>query len=97
MSHNPNTINSQESLNPCNDGKRSSEVLLQTIEKCERLQKQLDIAIKGLEKYAEKEKFVMQVRENDIIVGYRPFYDEGEFARKKLKKIEELNEVSNQE
>lgn len=88
---NPNTIKSQDDLSTTNNGKRSSEVLLQTIEKCERLQKQLDIAIEGLEKYAEKEKFVMQVRENDIIVGYRPFYDEGEFARKKLKQIEDLN------
>jgi hypothetical protein len=45
-------IKSQDDLNPCNDGKRSSDVLVATIEKCERLQKQLDIAIKGLKEYA---------------------------------------------
>jgi DNA-directed RNA polymerase specialized sigma54-like protein len=53
MSNNPNTIESQESLNPCNEGKRSSEVLLQTIEKCERLQKQLDIAKEILQEFAD--------------------------------------------
>ena len=42
-------IDSQDKLNPCNDGKRSSDVLLATVEKCERLQKQLDIAIKALD------------------------------------------------
>ena len=37
-------IKSQDDLNTCNDGHRSSSVLLETIEKCERLQKQLDKA-----------------------------------------------------
>ena len=37
-------IKSQDELNTCNDGHRSSDVLLQTIEKCEKLQKQLDKA-----------------------------------------------------
>lgn len=41
-------IKSQDELNPCNDGHRSSDVLVATIEKCERLQKQLDIALNGL-------------------------------------------------
>ena len=45
-------IKSQDELNTCNDGHRSSDVLVATIEKCERLQKQLDIAIKGLKEYA---------------------------------------------
>jgi hypothetical protein len=31
-------IKSQDDLNPCNDGHRSSDVLLQTIEKCEKLE-----------------------------------------------------------
>lgn len=48
MSHNPNTVKSQHELN---DGKRSSDVLLATIAKCERLQKQLDIAVKALKEY----------------------------------------------
>jgi hypothetical protein len=47
-------IKSQDDLNPCNDGKRSSEVLLKTIEKCEKLQKQLDLAVKCLEACREE-------------------------------------------
>jgi hypothetical protein len=42
-------IKSQDDLNTCNDGKRSSDVLVATIEKCERLQKQLDIAVEALD------------------------------------------------
>jgi hypothetical protein len=47
-------IKSQDELNPCNDGKRSSEVLIKTIEKCEKLQKQLDLAVKCLEACREE-------------------------------------------
>ena len=32
-------IKSQDDLNTCNDGHRSSSVLLETIEKCEKLEK----------------------------------------------------------
>ena len=42
-------IKSQDELNTCNDGHRSSDVLLKAVEKCERLQKQLDMAIECLE------------------------------------------------
>lgn len=41
MSHNPNTVKSQDDIN---EGGRKSDVLLATLEKCERLQKQFDIA-----------------------------------------------------
>lgn len=41
-------IKSQDDLNTCNDGHRSSEVLLATIEKLEQTQKKLDIAIKSI-------------------------------------------------
>ena len=34
-------IKSQDELNTCNDGKRKSDVLIATIEKCEKLEKQL--------------------------------------------------------
>ena len=46
MSHNPNTVKSQDDLSTTNDGKRSSDVVLSAVEKCERLQKQLDIALR---------------------------------------------------
>lgn len=72
--HNPNDIKSQDDLN---EGKRSSEVLLATIEKCERLQKQLDIAVMHLElinlEYGE---------ENNLA---------GKLSRQALKQIKELN------
>ena len=45
MSTNPNTVKSQDELN---EGGRKSDVLVATLEKCERLQKQLEIAIKAL-------------------------------------------------
>ena len=41
MSTNPNTVKSQDDIN---EGGRKSDVLVATLEKCERLQKQLDIA-----------------------------------------------------
>ena len=49
MSHNPNTVKSQDDIN---EGGRKSDVLVATLEKCERLQKQLEIAIKALEDVA---------------------------------------------
>ena len=48
MSTNPNTVKSQDDLPTTNDGKRSSDVLLSTIEELERTKKQLDIAVKRL-------------------------------------------------
>lgn len=51
MSTNPNTVKSQHELT--NEGGRKSDVLVATLEKCERLQKQLDIACNTLYLYAE--------------------------------------------
>ena len=80
MSHNPNEIKSQHELN---DGKRSSDVLLEAISKAERLQKQLDIAVEVLWK-------VCDCRED------REYYSE--IAEQALAEIKELdNEIPNQE
>lgn len=57
MSHNPKTIKSQDDLNPCNFGKRSSDVVLSAVDKCELLQKQLDIAVKGIKAVLDDELF----------------------------------------
>lgn len=54
MSHNPNTVKSQDELN---EGGRKSDVLVATLEKCERLQKQLDIAKSYLNERADKDKY----------------------------------------
>lgn len=50
-------IKSQDDLNTCNDGKRSSDVLVATIEKLEQTQKKLDMAIKCLEIYADHQNW----------------------------------------
>lgn len=57
MSHNPNTVKSQDDLNPCNDGKRSSDVLLSTIEELEKTKKQLEIAKEALDYYSDMRKY----------------------------------------
>lgn len=69
-------IKSQDDLNTCNDGKRSSDVLVATIEKCERLQKQLKIAIEDLYVIAHNRS-----------LGFNYI----EYATKSLEKIKELN------
>lgn len=85
MSHNPNTVKSQDDLNPCNDGKRSSDVLLSTIEELERTKKQLDIANKAL---AEIEKNGTNPEIKTItVLCVNNFL----LAHKARKEIEELN------
>lgn len=64
-------IKSQDDLNTCNDGKRSSEVLIKTIEKCEKLQNQLDLALHCLKEYSRSgcnplaQKPLKQIKELD--------------------------------
>ena len=50
-------IKSQDDLNPCNDGKRSSEVLLTTLAELEKTKKQLEIAKEYIYQRAEKDKY----------------------------------------
>ena len=61
MSHNPNTIKSQDDLSTTNDGKRSSDVLLSKIDELEKTKLQLNIALKGLKtiKSMEFERYLM--------------------------------------
>lgn len=52
MSHNPNTVKSQDSLIDCNEGKRSSETLIQAISKLETTtaeNRELEFKIMALE------------------------------------------------
>ena len=53
MSTNPNTVKSQHEMD--NQGMRSTEVVLSAVEKCERLQKQLDIALKIIDAVMQEE------------------------------------------
>jgi hypothetical protein len=59
---NPNDVKSQDDTRAKQDV-RSTEVLIHTIEKCERLQKQLDIAIDGLNIYAEEKCIGAEARQ----------------------------------
>lgn len=72
-------IKSQDELNPCNDGKRSSEVLIKTIEKLERTQKQLDMAVKCLRRYARGKHYRGMINLKVV--------DVGDWAKETLKKI----------
>ena len=90
MSHNPNTVKSQDDLPTTNDGKRSSDVLIEAISKAERLQKQLDIAIEGLKKYESGVAYSCTI--DGVTTDSMPLAaDRGQTARKYLKRIEELN------
>lgn len=91
MSTNPNTVKSQDDLPTCNSGKRSSEVVLSAVEKCERLQKQLDIAVEGLNEYAKPHNVNMYDGDYTISMGCRYLSDNGKVARKYLQRIKELN------
>lgn len=57
MSYNPNTVKSQDDLSTTNNGRRSSDVLLSTIEELERTKKQLEIAKSYLNERADKDKY----------------------------------------
>lgn len=46
MSHNPNTVKSQDDIN---EGGRKSDVLIHALAELERTKKQLDIAVKALD------------------------------------------------
>lgn len=94
MSHNPNTIKSQDEVN---QGGRKSDVVLSAVEKCERLQKQLDIAVKCLKQYADRDNWYNTYRPNSLdecpIASKDIWKEEYGYKRaeKVLKKIEELN------
>lgn len=120
MSHNPKDVKSQHELNPCNDGKRSSDVLVETIskletttkenellkeiikdemikngeiiEEIERLQKQLEIAVAGLQYYANEDNYI---ESHKVVNGNNEWtsevmLDNGVKASYFLKKIEEI-------
>ena len=76
MSHNPNTVKSQDELN---EGGRKSDVLVVTLEKCERLQKQLDIAVWALYSLLSGKKTIKIGKSEELIETYA------------LNKIEDLN------
>jgi hypothetical protein len=80
MSHNPNTVKSQDELN---EGGRKSDVLLSTIEELERTKKQLDIAVGTLRCYGNPNNWDGN--------RFTNFFATWQLARNNLDKIKELN------
>lgn len=92
-----NLLFEPKSADDLNNQERQSDVLISAIERCEKLEKQLKIAVKALEFYGNKE--------NNCFCGtYWSDWDEqyasvdgdienGYEARKALAKIEELFDV----
>lgn len=79
------TIKSQEELNTCNDGKRKTDVLIATIEKCEKLEEKLKIVKEALEFYSSEDNYSHYDSKNNIICNENC----GDIAREALKKIKE--------
>lgn len=75
---NPNEVKSQDDVTSVQD-KRSVDVLVHAVEKCERLQKQLDIAVKCLRRYARGKHYRGMI--NPKVVEY------GDWAKETLKKL----------
>lgn len=94
MSHNPNTVKSQDELN---EGGRKSDVVLSAVDKCERLQKQLNIAVKCLKQYAYRDNWYNTYKPNSLDecpIAYKEKWKKEygyKQAEKALKKIEEMN------
>lgn len=96
MSHNINEIKSQHELN---DGKRKSDVLIEAIEKCERLEEALKLATDALKYYADESRW--RNIYDDEAPGFEPIYRKKQFrteygyrkARETLEKIEQLGQV----
>lgn len=80
-------IKSQDDLNTCNDGHRSSDVLVATIEKLEQTQKKLDIALNGL-KDIQRRIMIDNGTYGECHTTYK-------LAQATLDKIKELNNETN--
>jgi hypothetical protein len=94
MSKNPNDIKSQDDTRAEQDV-RSTEVLIGAIEKCERLQKQLDIAVKCLKLYANEltwDDCESANGANQVVMDKGAFTDNGYLlAVNALEQIKELD------
>jgi hypothetical protein len=105
MSHNPNTIESQSELNTCNDGKRSSDVLLSTIEELEKVNKENELfkeiikdeMVKNGERLEEIERLQKQLEIAKSYLNVIKCLRNGkclqcvDFAYRALRKIKELD------
>lgn len=77
-------IKSQDDLNPCNDGKRSSDVLVSALEKCNQLELKI-IALEG--ELKEVCDVLIKVSPNHVqwvMSNWKYLYDENDFFRKEF-------------
>lgn len=83
-----------KSADDLNKQKRESDVLIAAVEKCEKLEKQLKIAVEALKKYANKDywKNHYEIGLSELKVFDDGECDNGEFsAQQALKQIKELD------
>ena len=84
-------IKSQDDLNTCNDGHRSSDVLLSAIEKMELTKKQFDTAVSHENKILKKQlKIAVNTLKYIIKENMYNLDEHRYFIEEKLKKIKEL-------
>lgn len=84
----PQEIKSQDDIK--HQETRSSDVLIKAVEKCEKLEKQLKIAVDCLKKYANEDLW-SDYEEGDVIYFDCIFKSLGyDFAQKAIKKIERV-------
>ena len=74
-----------KSADDLNEQKRESDVLISAIEKCEKLEKQLEIAVEALEAYQE-DRWSYEYEYNNYPSGGGWFW-----AEQALKQIKELD------
>ena len=81
-----NLVFAPTSADDLNEQGRQSDVLISAIERCEKLEKQLKIAINALEIYANENNWT-----EDLGYGYNNKFPEGsDVAQEALAKIKEI-------
>ena len=79
-----------KSADDLNEQGRQSDVLIATIEKCERLEKQLDIAVDMLKEYANSDNWNTENVEGEYVFCFNIKYP-WRFTQTALEQIKELD------
>lgn len=80
-----------KSADDLNKQERQSEVLVAALDKCEKLEKQLNIAVKALEEYANSDNWDTENVEGEYVFCFNIKYP-WRFAQTALEQIKELDE-----
>ena len=78
------------SADDLNEQGRQSDVLISAIERCERLEKQLEIAVKVLEEYANSDNWYTENVEGEYVFCFNIKYP-WRFIQTALEQIKELD------